>query len=83
MSMFNKAALVLVALLSALSGPARSDGIQNPGGPSTPVSVANGGTGDTGTAWATFTPSAIMRDRDLHREFRQVENDWQDDMGAT
>jgi hypothetical protein len=55
MSMFSRSALALAFLLCA--SLARSDGIQNPGGPSTPVSVANGGTGDTGTAWATFTPS--------------------------
>jgi hypothetical protein len=54
--------LALIALL-ALGGPAYSDGIQNPpvlgalATASSPLSVANGGTGDTGTGGTTTTPT--------------------------
>jgi hypothetical protein len=63
MSIRSKASLALALLLCA--SLARADGIINAGGSSPNVSnatgtlpVANGGTGDTGTAWSTFTPSA-------------------------
>lgn len=67
MSIRSKASLALVLLLCA--SLAHADGITNPGssGSGSPnvsnatgtLPVANGGTGDTGAAWASYSPTAV------------------------